>query len=520
MALRCVDSLLKYSQNNFQGDYAAGPDNAANIAYVFYRYGHEQALDEFVAGYCQKKKIDTEEFYLRLTGRCVRERATAAALDLYFWMNIKLNLNLRYASREDLGFFFRKYRSAIDASKGSDHLHYYTAISYKHEAILKGLLALPGGAADTGMQRLFDQAMAEFKLVSPAYLQQQIRVNGNSASEEMVASRRYMFIYPDLRLEFHPLEPRAFLQYYMTDHFMDYVMRAGHFDALYASREDLESIADWFYGYNVKMFVPFSFLAKPIRMEVLESLASNIERRSMQHMQDLNLLYLDLGYRAQQAGDTARMLAAYRTLVPSNFLNILRYKEYGNNVNDRSFRLMAFAVKGFSQAGHFDEAYRLLSAFKKASNRSSLYAFAAAEMLVEGSEAPIAGALIDSARKELSRTTNVQGAQLNRQVLAYALALQDPVKNQAEIAGLIKNLPQKLIPNRNTSRALAFRDRLYEAYNLAPGLLSDDDRAGNIWMILYGYGLKHPVESADWRTYNDNYLQLTTRNINYEDESS
>jgi hypothetical protein len=234
-------------------------------------------------------------------------------------------------------------------------------------------------------------------------------------------------------------------------------MRSGQFDFVYAGPEDLEAISDWFLGYNVKMFAPFSFLSRPIRQEVMEALASNIRRRPMQNVQDLNLLYLDLGYRAQQAGDTAKMLAAYRTLVPSNFLNILRYKEYGNNVNERSFRLMAFAVKGFSQAGHFDEAYRLISAFKKSSNRSSLYAFAAAEMLIEKGDATIAAALIDSARKELSRTTNIQGAQLNRQVLAYALALQDPDKNQAEIAGLIKNLPQKLIPNRNTARALAFR---------------------------------------------------------------
>jgi hypothetical protein len=51
-------------------------------------------------------------------------------------------------------------------------------------------------------------------------------------------------------------------------------------------------------------------------------------------------------------------------------------------------------------------------------------------------------------------------------------------------------------------------------------LLSDDDRAGNIWMILYGYGLKHAPEMTDWRSYNQNYLQLFIRNIYYEDESS
>jgi hypothetical protein len=519
-ALQCMDSLLKYSQNNFQGDYAAGADNAANIAYVFYKYGQEAALDAFVRGYCERKKTDEEDFYTRLIGRGIRERATAASLDLYFWMNIKLNLNLRYASREDLGFFFRKQRASISKEKGSDHVNYYTALSYKHEGILKSQVALPKGQADTGMQRLFDLAIAQFSLVRPAYLQEQLRVSGNSGGEEMVASRRYLFVYPDLRTEFHPLEPRAFLQYYLTDQFLDYVIRTGKFDLLYQGQEDFESISDWLIGYNVKMFVPFSFLSKPMRQEVMEALAKNIEQRSLQRQQDFNLLYLEMGYRAQERGDEKKMLEAYRQLIPDNFLNILRYKEYGNNVNDRSFRLMAFAVKGFTQAGHFDEAYRLVSTFKKSSNRSSLYAFAAAEMLAEKKDGKTAGILIDSARSELSRTSNIQDAQLNRQVLAYALALQDPVKNSQEIARLIKNLPQKLVPNRNTSRAFAFQDRLYDAYTHAPGLLSDDDRAGNIWMILYGYGLRHPNTSADWIPYNQNYLQITTRNIYYEDESS
>ena len=33
------------------------------------------------------------------------------------------------------------------------------------------------------------------------------------------------------------------------------------------------------------------------------------------------------------------------------FLNILRNKEYANNVNNQSFRLIAFAVKGLTEAG-------------------------------------------------------------------------------------------------------------------------------------------------------------------------
>ncbi len=57
MVLQCMDTLLKYSQNNYQRDYAAGADNAANIAAVFFSNGHTDMLDAFVRGYCARKKI-------------------------------------------------------------------------------------------------------------------------------------------------------------------------------------------------------------------------------------------------------------------------------------------------------------------------------------------------------------------------------------------------------------------------------------------------------------------------------
>jgi len=519
-ALQCMDSLLKYSQNNFQGDYAAGADNATNIAFVFYKYGQEPALDEFVKGYCERKRISEEEFYLRMAGRCIRERATAAALDLFFWMNVKLNLGLRYATSEDLSFVFNKYRQSIDRAKGDDHYNYQTALSYKFEGIMKDLLAHPDGKKDSSIDRLYEQAISQFRLVSASYQQQQMKVNGNSASEEVVVTKRYMFVFPDFRLEFHPLEPRAFLQHYHSNSFLDYIIKTGKFDEFYSGPADFKVFSDWMIGYNVKMFVSFSFLARPIRPEILTELSDLVLRKSLHRTQDLNLLFLELGYNSQKAGDEKSMLAAYRSLLPGNFLNVLQYKEYGNNVNERSFRLMAFAVKGLAQTDHFDEAYKIVSAFKKPSNRSSLYAFAAAEMLLEKKNEKMANVMIDSARKELARTSNIQQAQLNRRVLAYALALQDPRKNSEEIAQLIKNLPQKLAPNRSIAVAYAFHGMLHDAYVHAPGLLSDDDRAGNIWMILYGYMQRESNASAEWDAYRQNYLQLMVRNIFYEDESS
>jgi hypothetical protein len=70
--LDCMDVLLANSQNNYQGDYAAGADNATHIAAVFYKYRQETALDEFVRGYISRKNISSEEFYASLLGRMLK----------------------------------------------------------------------------------------------------------------------------------------------------------------------------------------------------------------------------------------------------------------------------------------------------------------------------------------------------------------------------------------------------------------------------------------------------------------
>ncbi len=171
--LQCIDTLLKYSQNNFQGDYAAGADNATNIAAVYYSNDQMDKLDEFVKGYCSRKKIPEEEFYARLIGRTIHERATVSSLDLLWWMNVKLNLNLRYSDNAQLSFFFNKYRETVQSTiKDIDRKNLLTALSYKNEGVLKTMHDEAPGKGEPAINDYFDQAVSWYNKVSPAYLQQ------------------------------------------------------------------------------------------------------------------------------------------------------------------------------------------------------------------------------------------------------------------------------------------------------------------------------------------------------------
>jgi hypothetical protein len=301
---------------------------------------------------------------------------------------------------------------------------------------------------------------------------------------------------------------------------MDYILDRGLFNAFYPTTNDLRNVVDWLSDYNVTMFVQTSFHADPIRYSVLQKLDKQLEESKVKQGLDFNLLYLHLGYYAQEAGDQKSMVAYYAKLQQGNLLNILRTKEFANNPNDQTFRLMAMAVKGLTEAERVEDAQKIIKVFKKPGNRSSLYAFAATEMLNEGKKDKTVQSLIDSSRNELAKSQNVTGFQPNRLVLSYALALQDPDANLNEINKLIKNLPEKLFPMQSVSRAYAFNDQLFKARSYVPGLISDDDLAGSLKTILYGYSFKKQRTDTVWSSYNAGEEKINSKRINYQDESN
>ena len=140
-ALQSMDTLLANSQNNFQGDYASGGDNAANIAAVYFRYGNVDALNVFVDGYCSREKITAVEFYERMIARTLHSLETSGTFRLFNFMNETLNLNIKYPGKKQLGLYFRKYRETIEVSiAAGDQKNFLLALSYKDEGILKSAI--------------------------------------------------------------------------------------------------------------------------------------------------------------------------------------------------------------------------------------------------------------------------------------------------------------------------------------------------------------------------------------------
>jgi len=519
-AIQCVDTLLLYNQNNFQGDYANGADNATNIAAVFFRTGKVGAeLDLFVREYCKRKNTTHEDFYARVIGRSLKSYTTSSNLHLYFWGDAYSNMNLIYSSRAQLSFFFSKYRQTVEESlpQGNER-NFLLSLSFKNEGILKSLNQ-ESPDNDLSVTGYFDKAVKYYKEVDQNYLDQTISVLGVSAADELIVPRKFLFVYPDIKTVFHPLEPRSYFFFYTSDVFLEYILNNELFEIFYPTLTEMDYFRFWLRDYHQKMWVANYFMGEPIRYVVLQKLEKELSTRGAIDKIDLNFLYMYIGYDAQQAGDIEKMLYYYRQIQPANILNTLRSKEFPGQVNGHSLRLLAFAVEGFAKNNLFDDAYHLMSSFRKPINRSSLYAFAAVMLQLERFNGDVVQRLIDSAFVELNRVENLTTGQPHRQILAYARTLQDPVLNTPEANRLVKNLGGKSVTQQRICASFGFHNKLYDGRENIPPLISATDQAIFNWYILYGYGknLNQPNES--WNKFEYYRVKPATQWIFYIDEN-
>ncbi|RPA66749.1 ATP-binding protein [Cyclobacteriaceae bacterium YHN15] len=519
--LDCMDVLLANSQNNYQGDYAAGADNAANIAAVYYKYKQETALDEFVKGYISRKNISSEEFYARLLGRMLKSSNTTFNLHLIGFMDDRQNLNLQFSDREQISYFYAKYRKTVLSDiKDPNERNYLLALSFKNEGILKAINLEEQKNEDLSVNQLFDKAFEYYKLVPTSYLEQTTSVIGAAATDDIIVPRKFLFIYPDLRIGFPPLEPRSFFFFYFSDAFLEYVLENQLIDELYPTKAELDFFTAWLLAYNSKIWVPNGFIVKPVRYEIFKRLEAELSGRKNIDQVDLNWLYLYLGEMAYKDNEVEDALSYYEKINPDNLLNILRSKEFGNQINNHSLRLIASAIEAMANTGDFEGIKGLMRPFNKAINRSSLYAYAAKDILYKKTDPSIAKRLLDSAMVEFNRTGIVTSGQPHRIQLAYANTLFDPKGNVEESFRIIKNLQQKILANQFIIRSLGFHANLYEAKSRFPENISDGDRAILFSEILYGYAEGKGELDDKWSKFQENYLWNITRWIFYIDESS
>ena len=517
--LQCMDTILRFQEGFYQNDYATHVENATNIAAVFYIYGTTSRLDGFVEGYCNKKNIGTVEFYNRLVSRSLFGPDFSSNVNFYAGGGGQIfsNLNLHFSGDTMSSFFFTKLKEEILKIRDINERNFNLAVILKNEGVLNSFRKEIRGIAETGSDQNYKDAIRYYQQVSGGYLNQPISIVSTSGADLLNVPRRFLFLYPDYRVPFHPFEPRTIIQFFNSPGFIEYILGQDLFDSLYQSADDLKNFELWLLDYQVVMSSRDWFLRDPMPQTVLEKLASKLQQRKANQSADLNILYLHLSDQAFSQKQAGKGIAHLQQIQPDKLLNAFQYKTI-NFVNNYSFELVGKAIADLTMNNRFDLAYPLLNVFKKEVNRSSLYAFASQLASLNKQSQGVANRLLDSARKEMSRLDNPAEFQPNRHQVAMALMYMDPGKNSQEAYRTIKNSFNKFAAIWRFSKAHAFHGHLHEAQQQITALVSTGDKAGFLGNIIEGFNLTQ-AEKNEWKKFKNNELIFTRTFLPYINES-
>ena len=505
-ALRSIDTLLKYTEPYYQRDYTNMLDNAASVASVFYRTHHTDLLDDFVKGYCERKKISEIDFYQRLLGRTQPYQLVRNSNYQNFWAEAH-NLNLHYGEEKEIAFFYENSRKAIKKSVNADERNFLLALSYKNEGIT---IAHHSEVAGKNYDRekvtkLFAKSIEYYTSVRSKYLNENIERVGDSGADIISDSRSSLFLFPDLIYPFTVHGARDYHWNYMSASFIEYLVDQKLFDTFYQQPRELKLIENWLKDYHVHAFAGDIFMRHHAGVDVLVKLENALAKLNASKKVDVNLLYLYLGYYLQEKGDQALALNYYSKLRTENFGNLFRNKILPGYSNSSSFKLIGKAFSCYTQNNMPEEAKRILNFFKKPANRSSLYAFVAREFSEKQMNSDMVRSLLDSAITEMGREENLNSDQPNRYRIAIGLITNAPTENSIQQAkSIVKNQALKFILLQRMARTLAYKDQMFNATEIIPDNISEADQMEFLWNILRGYAERIPT-APEWREYQDTY---------------
>lgn len=517
--LQCIDSLLRYQEGFYQNDYATHIENASQIAAVFYLYGNTNVLDGFVQEYCKKKNIGTVEFYNRFVSWALFDISVSGHTNFYAGGGGQefSNLVIRFSSDQMLSYFFAKLKAEILKVGDSNERNFNMAVILKNEGSVMAYRKQMRGQVDKSSDPLYQEAMKHYLLVPADYLNQPVPTVASSGADIVTVPRKFLFLYPDYRVPFHPFEPRSIIQFFNSHTFIEYVLDHNLFDSLYPGTSELKYFELWLLDYQVVMSSRDLFLRDPMPTSLMDRLALKLNERKAGQSFDLNILYLHISEQAFDNNKNENGIAYLRQIQPEKLLNAFQYKNF-DFANSYSFELVGKAIANLTANNQFDLAYTFLNVFKKEVNRSSLYAYASQLISLKKQSSEIAQRLIDSARMEMKRLDNPAVFQPNRHQVAMALMYMDPDKNSAEAYRTIKNSFNKFAAISWFSKAHAFHGKLYEAKLHAPSLISPGDKAGFLASSIEGFNLRQ-TKKKEWHNFKNNELIFARRFLPYVNEN-
>lgn len=519
--MQCLDTLLTFNNTYFENNYNDFYDNATNILAVYVSYGKTAKLTDFIIGYGQKSGISPVEFMHRAIGRMYVDYG---AMDNFMFYSITgetySNLNVKFPTEDLVDALFQLQHNIILKNTVGDDQYFNSALAYKNEGILRSFRLDIRGQTDRALDTLFQSALAQYQKVSADYLNEAVTVIGTSSAEKLTLPLKYLFLYPDYKVAFHPNEPRSWNYMYLHPAWIQFLLTNNLFSTVYTGQEGLKFFEDWFLNYNGMMCSREYFYRNPIPFNTLTQLVNALEAHNFHKTSDLNLVYLHLAMGAFEQKDTGLARQTILKVDHQKILNAFRYKGL-NFLNTYSLEIIAMNIAHLATCNDFEQIDRLVSAFKNQVNRSTLYAHASLVLSQSDLDDPsLVARLLDSAQAEMKRIENPASFQPNRLGVAIALMYQNPKINKNKAYQIIKNSNVKFDAMVRFAQAEAHFGRLFAATQHIPKTISSADRGYFLYKILQGYNqhLGTLQQKPEWKIFNENQLFTSRRYLQYINE--
>lgn len=510
--LQCIDTLLKYTDNYFENNYTEIIDNAVNIAAVFYIYETNKGLDSFVQGYCSRKNISSTEFYNRVVSRTLMSWQITYKLVYLAGQQEFGNLNLFFSSDEMLSFFFAKLKEEASKSRDNNERNFNLAVILKNEGSLFAYRKEMRGFGKMETHQLYREAVNHYQSVSKEYLEHSVSMAGSNSGDRTVAHpRKFLFLYPDYRVSFFPFEPRNGFDFYTSPDFIKFVLGQKLFDSLYQSPEDIRFFEPWLFDYQAHQTFRFFMLHGSMPDSTMERLTLKIEERNENQTADINVLYFNLSEQSFKRGENEKGIAWLKKVQVNKIISS------DQNRGFLTIYMVAKAVTHLAVNNKFDEAYTFINLYKKALNRSSLYAYASQMISIKKGSTDMARRMLDSAIVEMNKD-NPEQFQPNRLLVAIAEMYMDPEKNETVAYKTIKNSFAKYLTMAQFSKSFAFHGNLYKAYQQAPPKIANEDKAVFLYFTLFGNNMSRE-KKKEWIKYLDNYIFFDNSFLVYINEN-
>jgi hypothetical protein len=514
----CMDSLLQYQETYFENNYSNYIDNERNIAGVFYTYGQFNKLDSFVTDFCARKKITPSFFYNHLVSQAMMNEAYGNTFNFYVGAGGQrfYNLNLQLAGDSMRAFFNRKLNAAVHLLPNQDEKNFTLAYTLKNEGCYSNYVNEIRGSNQEVPDSFFKQAVSYYQKVSPAYLREPEPVVFNFSSNQVTLPRKFMFLYPDLRVPFHPFEPRSLVEFYTTSAFARYLLDSRTIDSLYNEPTDNNYFEGWLSDYHDMMSSRDIFFRDPIPSDLLARILEKLQSKDPQKKIDLNVLYVHLADNAFRKQDTVNGIKYIQSLQNEKLLNLFQNKNYFF-VNSYSLEILGDQLAQLAMHNRMDLVSSVVRVFRKVANRSSLYGYASQQVSRMKGPRAVAELLLDSARAEMNRIKNPSEPQPNRLQVAMALMYLNPGKNATEAYRIIKNSFGKFSAICFFGKAYGMHGELYQGKEQMPPLASVADRSYLLWKTIEGY-YESQEPKTEWTKFNTNKLLFTRRMLDYVSE--